>query len=183
MMSSEGSDSNDHSSQTEKPSDPADAQGTKIGNDDLNDHSSDTEKPSDSGDIRGTEVGNDAVFLGNPGLDNLASDAQPLAKIGAIPEKEKAGVYFITNPDGVEEAIGDDDPRLDGLSKYVRKIVDFHDDPNLPTLTFRYFLLSIFFIVPGAFLSQMSHFRTTSAPYSVFFVQSKHRPNCAEHAL
>jgi hypothetical protein len=99
-----------------------------------------------------------------------------LAKIGTISEKAKPGVYFITNKNGEEEAIGDDDPRLDGLSKYVRKIVDFQDDPNIPTLTFRYFLLSIFFIIPGAFLSQMSHFRTTSAPYSVFFVQSKHSP-------
>jgi hypothetical protein len=143
---------------------------------DSNDRSSETSKPTNSVDIRGTEVGTDAaVFLGNPGLDNTASDAQPLAKIGAITEKVKPGVYFITNKDDEEEAIGDDDPRLDGLSKYVRKIVDFQDDPNLPTTTFRYFLLSILFIIPGAFLSQMSYFRTTSAPYSVFFVQSKQR--------
>jgi hypothetical protein len=174
---------NGHISQTSTPSDPTDSQGTEVGNDDSNDHISEASKPLDSADIRGTEVGTDAaVFLGNPGLDNTASDAQPLAKIGAIAEKAKPGVYFITNKDGEEEAIGDDDPRLDGLSKYVRKIVDFQDDPNPPTLTFRYFLLSIFFIIPGAFLSQMSHFHTTSAPYSVFFVQSKHRPKCPELA-
>jgi hypothetical protein len=65
-----------------------------------------------------------------------------LAKIGAMVEKAKPGVYFITNKDGEEEAIGDDDPRFDGRSKYIRKIVDFQDDPNLPILTFRYFLLS-----------------------------------------
>ncbi|KAF2028258.1 OPT superfamily oligopeptide transporter [Setomelanomma holmii] len=54
-----------------------------------------------------------------------------------------------------------------------------HDDPEiaqlplitLPTITFRYFVLALFFVVPGAFLSQMSHFRTTQAPYSIFFVQ------------
>jgi hypothetical protein len=173
--------SNDHISQTSTPSDPTDSQGAEVGNDDSNDHISETSKPLDLANIRGTEVGTDtAVFLGNPGLDNSASDAQPLAKIGTIAEKAKLGVYFITNKNGEEEAIGDDDPRLDGLSKYVRKIVDFQDDPNLPTLTFRYFLLSIFFTIPGAFLSHMSHFRTTSAPYSVFFVQSKQRPKCAE---
>jgi hypothetical protein len=124
-MSSETSDSNDHSSKTSKPTNSANISGTEISDEGSNDHISETSKPLDSADIRGTEVGTDAaVFLGNSSLDNTASDAQPLAKIGAIAEKTKPGVCFITNKDGEEEAIGDDDPRLDGLSKY-----DFQDDP------------------------------------------------------
>ena len=67
--------------------------------------------------------------------------------------------------------IPDDDPRVRDIPPYVRKVVSFTDDPELPTLTFRYFVLTVFFVVPGAFLSMMSHFRTTYAPYSIFFVQ------------
>ncbi|KAF4126212.1 oligopeptide transporter [Geosmithia morbida] len=70
-----------------------------------------------------------------------------------------------------EEAIPDDDPRVRDIPPYVRRVVSLTDDPELPTLTFRYFVLTIIFVSPGAFLSMMSHFRTTYAPYSVFFVQ------------
>ncbi|GIK06303.1 hypothetical protein Aspvir_001950 [Aspergillus viridinutans] len=63
------------------------------------------------------------------------------------------------------------DPEIAALPLEVRQLVSLTDDPTLPTITFRYFLLSVIFVVPGAFLSQMSHYRTTQAPYSVFFVQ------------
>lgn len=79
--------------------------------------------------------------------------------------------FVITNPDGQEEIVGVHDPRVRDIPVYVRRIVSFSDDTTEPTITFRYFLLSIFFIVPGAFLSQMAQFRTTFAPYSIFFVQ------------
>ncbi|KAI1443533.1 OPT superfamily oligopeptide transporter [Annulohypoxylon stygium] len=65
----------------------------------------------------------------------------------------------------------EDDPEISQIPPEVRRIVSLHDDPTLPTLTFRYFLLSIIFVIPGAFLSAMNSFRTTYAPYSVFFVQ------------
>ena len=65
----------------------------------------------------------------------------------------------------------ENDPEIAELPPHVRRIVSLHDDPTLPTLTFRYFLLSTIFVVPGAFLSQMNQYRTTYAPYSVFFVQ------------
>ncbi|KAL7899803.1 OPT oligopeptide transporter domain-containing protein [Trichoderma sp. SZMC 28014] len=79
--------------------------------------------------------------------------------------------YTITNENGEEEVVDDDDPRIKDIPQYVRRIVSFTDDTTEPTLTFRYFLLTILFVAPGAFLSQMAHFRTTYAPYSVFFVQ------------
>ncbi|KAG5982382.1 hypothetical protein E4U55_001976 [Claviceps digitariae] len=79
--------------------------------------------------------------------------------------------YLILNPDGQEEVVTEDDARIRDIPGYVRRIVSFTDDPTEPTLTFRYFLLTILFVAPGAFLSQMAHFRTTYAPYSVFFVQ------------
>lgn len=64
-----------------------------------------------------------------------------------------------------------DDPEIAQLPLIVRQLVSLEDDTTLPTITFRYFILCIIFIVPGAFLSQMSHYRTTQAPYSIFFVQ------------
>ncbi|KAI1462601.1 OPT superfamily oligopeptide transporter [Annulohypoxylon moriforme] len=78
----------------------------------------------------------------------------------------------------IEEAVevdadleNEDDPEINQIPPEVRRIVSLHDDPTLPTLTFRYFLLSVIFVIPGAFLSAMNSFRTTYAPYSVFFVQ------------
>ncbi|KAF1817669.1 OPT oligopeptide transporter [Eremomyces bilateralis CBS 781.70] len=53
----------------------------------------------------------------------------------------------------------------------IRETVSLEDDPSLSTITFRYFVLSILFVIPGAIISQMSMFRTTSAPYSTLFVQ------------
>ncbi|KAJ5105173.1 hypothetical protein NUU61_002520 [Penicillium alfredii] len=64
-----------------------------------------------------------------------------------------------------------DNPEIAALPHQVRQLINLNDDPDLPTITFRYFVLSAFFVIPGAFLSQMSYFRTTTAPYSVFFVQ------------
>ncbi|KAK4701756.1 hypothetical protein P7C70_g4468, partial [Phenoliferia sp. Uapishka_3] len=52
----------------------------------------------------------------------------------------------------------------------VREVVNFEDDPTLPTITFRVVLLSIIFVVVGSFVSQLSYFRTTTAPFPVFFV-------------
>ncbi|KAG9237072.1 OPT oligopeptide transporter protein-domain-containing protein [Amylocarpus encephaloides] len=69
------------------------------------------------------------------------------------------------------EPFGDDDPVLRDIPWHVRRVISLHDDPTEPTLTFRYFVLTLLFVIPGAFLSQMSSFRTTYAPYSVFFVQ------------
>ncbi|KAL7960154.1 OPT superfamily oligopeptide transporter [Trichoderma compactum] len=79
--------------------------------------------------------------------------------------------YTLTNENGEEEVVDEDDARIKDIPPYVRRIVSFTNDPTEPTLTFRYFVLTILFVAPGAFLSQMAHYRTTYAPYSVFFVQ------------
>lgn len=72
---------------------------------------------------------------------------------------------------GDESDRDEDHPEVQALPLNVRRLVSLTDDTKLPTLTFRYFLLSFLFVTPGAFLAQMSYFRTTQAPYSVFFVQ------------
>lgn len=50
-------------------------------------------------------------------------------------------------------------------------MINLTDNPTLPTIAVRYVVLSALFVILGAFLSQMNYFRTTSAPYSVVFVQ------------
>ncbi|EDK46126.1 conserved hypothetical protein [Lodderomyces elongisporus NRRL YB-4239] len=66
---------------------------------------------------------------------------------------------------------GEIPPDIAELPQVVRDTVSFEDDPTTPILTFRYFILSIIFIVPGAFIDTMNTYRTTSAAYSIFFVQ------------
>jgi hypothetical protein len=84
--------------------------------------------------------------------------------------KEKAQAQ-----ESAKEVNGDDAPEIDDsvneLPWAVRRVVSLHDDTTLPTITFRYFLLVALFVSPGAFLEQINQYRSTSAPYSIFFVQ------------
>ncbi|KAI9732976.1 MAG: hypothetical protein M1818_007409 [Claussenomyces sp. TS43310] len=99
-----------------------------------------------------------------------AIESKPHPHAVSTDEKTKSqGSATVIGPE--DDQIADDDPVLRDIPWQVRRIVSLHDDPTLPNLTFRYFLLTVIFVAPGAFLSQMSHFRTTYAPYSVFFVQ------------
>jgi hypothetical protein len=86
-------------------------------------------------------------------------------------DPEKGPVVVGREGSDSDEPFADDDPVLKDLPPHVRRIVSLTDDPTLPTITFRYFILTIFFVAPGAFVSQLSSYRTTYAPYSVFFVQ------------
>jgi hypothetical protein len=82
-------------------------------------------------------------------------------------EKVNPGTASASSNDG----FADDDPAVRDIRPEVRRIVSLEDDPTLPTLTFRYFVLTLLFVIPGAFMSQLSHFRTTYIPFSVFFTQ------------
>ncbi|KAH3678923.1 hypothetical protein WICMUC_001349 [Wickerhamomyces mucosus] len=62
-------------------------------------------------------------------------------------------------------------PDVAELPKIVRESVTLDDDPTIPVFTFRYILLSLIFIPPGAFIDTLNSYRTTSAAYSIFFVQ------------
>ncbi|KAL2070302.1 hypothetical protein VTL71DRAFT_13328 [Oculimacula yallundae] len=104
--------------------------------------------------------------------DAVIVDPKPKdAKNETVEVGEEKVVPKSANSADDSSSLGDDDPSIRDIPINVRRIVSFEDDPTLPTLTFRYFVLCIIFILPGAFLSQLSHYRTTSAPYSVFFVQ------------
>lgn len=57
------------------------------------------------------------------------------------------------------------------LPQVVRETVPLTDDPTIPVFTLRYLVLATLFIVPGAFIDTLNAYRTTSAAYSIFFVQ------------
>ncbi|GIJ90115.1 hypothetical protein Asppvi_009065 [Aspergillus pseudoviridinutans] len=88
----------------------------------------------------------------------------------ATPVDDAEKIQPVSETAAIEQET-EQDPEIAALPLEVRQLVSLTDDPTLPTITFRYFLLCVIFVVPGAFLSQMSHYRTTQAPYSVFFVQ------------
>ncbi|KAJ5156490.1 hypothetical protein N7492_009293 [Penicillium capsulatum] len=111
-------------------------------------------QPREGQDPSTTASGEDRV--GVAGEDTIVSDEE---KIQALTETKSI------------EYDSHDHPEVAALPLQVRQLINLTDDPTLPTITFRYFILSIIFVIPGAFLSQMSYFRTTKAPYSVFFVQ------------
>ncbi|KAL2698715.1 hypothetical protein AAEP93_010103 [Penicillium crustosum] len=63
-----------------------------------------------------------------------------------------------------------DSAEFKDIPELVRTVVGFEDDPSLPVLTFRSILLSAVFCTIGSIVSQLSYFRTTYAPFPVFFV-------------
>ncbi|KAJ5937163.1 hypothetical protein N7454_004818 [Penicillium verhagenii] len=106
------------------------------------------------------------VEVNNQMEDVSKSEVTTTRSIPADEEKTKV----LADTAAIEQE-SHEDPEVAALPLQVRQLVNLTDDPTLFTITFRYFVLSALFVIPGAFLSQMSHFRTTSAPYSVFFVQ------------
>ncbi|KAJ5693293.1 hypothetical protein N7462_002716 [Penicillium macrosclerotiorum] len=99
-------------------------------------------------------------------VSSLSSPSETNQTTGADEEKIKAQ----TETFAIEQE-SHENPEIAALPLQVRQLINLTDDPTLPTITFRYFVLAALFVIPGAFLSQMSYFRTTQAPYSVFFVQ------------
>ncbi|KAL4933111.1 OPT family oligopeptide transporter [Aspergillus undulatus] len=63
-----------------------------------------------------------------------------------------------------------DSAEFKNIPELVRTAVGFEDDPSMPVLTFRSILLSAIFCALGSVVSQLSYFRTTTAPFPVFFV-------------
>jgi hypothetical protein len=109
----------------------------------------------------------------SPSIDDIDHQhvKEGAPSLSGVDEKGGNNIISTAIPETEGNEFADDDSAVRDIPWTVRKIVSLHDDTTLPTLTFRYFVLAILFVAPGAFLSQMSHFRTTYAPYSVLFVQ------------
>ncbi|KAJ6582260.1 OPT oligopeptide transporter protein-domain-containing protein [Mycena capillaripes] len=105
--------------------------------------------------------------------------ASPDAKVnesGSFDEKASVDMEKGSGPIAQEDDIvdvkgDDDDPAYAALPRIVRELCSFEDDPTTPVLTWRFFVLSGGFTALGAWLTQMGFFRTTTVPYSIYFVQ------------
>ncbi|KAF9314644.1 hypothetical protein BGZ91_005954 [Linnemannia elongata] len=109
---------------------------------------------------------------------SIEVEEDPVTPIPHFPSEQKDNVKdelagLETDPGSLEE--GQDKEELEEsirlIPKIVRELVSMDDDPSLPTITFRFFVLSTMFSCLGAVISQISWFRTTAASYSMFFVQ------------
>jgi len=111
-----------------------------------------------------------------PSTNPITGDAEKM--IAELNDHEKRNLELSkpgdsTIPHGGGGVVEDEDLPADvkELPVIVRNTVSLEDDPTLPTITFRYFLLCVIFIPPGAILFQMGAYRTTAAVYPVLFVQ------------
>ncbi|CAG8704121.1 2547_t:CDS:10, partial [Acaulospora morrowiae] len=96
-------------------------------------------------------------------------------------EDENSSVYGLRNRSSIgdREEIGDDEFLLSGskLSEdenspipIVSAAVSVKDDPSLPCITFRFWVLSTLFTSLGAAVSEFYYFRSNGGGYSIFFV-------------
>ncbi|KAJ5336098.1 uncharacterized protein N7506_004120 [Penicillium brevicompactum] len=87
------------------------------------------------------------------------------------PDAKDLGVIETKESDLSDESQYDpESPEFKNIPELVRNVVSFEDDPSLPVITFRSVLLSAVFCAIGSVISQLSYFRTTYAPFPVFFV-------------
>ncbi|KAL4733385.1 OPT oligopeptide transporter protein-domain-containing protein [Aspergillus similis] len=94
-------------------------------------------------------------------------ETKDLGLVGVRPLEAKSR----TEADSADESQYDfDSAEFKNIPEMVRTVVEFEDDASLPVLTFRSILLSAIFCTLGSIVSQLSYFRTTTAPFPVFFV-------------
>ncbi|KAF9572651.1 hypothetical protein BGW38_008503, partial [Lunasporangiospora selenospora] len=111
----------------------------------------------------------------NTAVDRRIPEEDPAAPIPYYPGDSKNDIKKELGAIEAEVGSLDEEAELEEsillVPKVVRELISMDDDPTLPTVTFRYFVLSTIFISLGAVISQIAWFRTTSASYSMFFVQ------------
>ena len=116
-----------------------------------------------------TITGADGITSIPPEVIIPSSELKDNLKTAAVEVGEEK--FTPGTPSSEDESYADDDPTISDIPFSVRRVVSLEDDPTLPTITFRYFVLTIPLVIIGAFCAQLSHFRTTYVPFSVFFVQ------------
>jgi hypothetical protein len=113
---------------------------------------------------RGSSTGTEPVYRDEENISIPSKNAT--SGIKPATESLESKTSQSNDPDIAVEPIAADEESdieddLKDIPVEVRNTVSFEDDQTLPTITFRYFLLTFLFIVPGAFLYQMvSKFQT-----------------------
>ncbi|CAG8685685.1 9482_t:CDS:10, partial [Racocetra persica] len=122
----------------------------------------DANKDSIYNDANQDSIYNDAnkdSIYNDANQDSIHNDANKdsiyIEANGKIHDEEK----------NIEKKLVDND-----IAEMISAAVSTDDDPTLPCLTFRYWVLSTFFTALGAAISVFYHFRVNNLNYSIFFV-------------
>jgi hypothetical protein len=105
---------------------------------------------------QGSSPGTEPVY-GNEKNGQVPSEKEISALDPAIDSSESKTSH---DPElAIHPATADEEPAIEedlrDIPVEVRNTVSFEDDQTLPTITFRYFVLTFIFVAPGAFLYQM----------------------------
>lgn len=125
---------------------------------------------------RGPAKSSDVSSLSSKSMLNFENSKIPVVKVSMAKDPDSLDYELDLDESALDEPPLTEESTelasdLEQLSETVRETVSLTDDPTIPVLTFRYFILSTLFIIPGAFIDTINAFRTTSAAYSIFFVQ------------
>ncbi|WWD19463.1 hypothetical protein CI109_103923 [Kwoniella shandongensis] len=104
---------------------------------------------------------------------NLVNDATYVAPVlGSYddPNEKKKKIDEIDDFIHREEKYDFDSEEFINIPDLVRNTVSFEDNETAPVITFRSVVLATIFCAIGSVVSQLSYFRTTNAPFPVFFV-------------
>ncbi|CAG8654930.1 14982_t:CDS:10 [Dentiscutata erythropus] len=88
-------------------------------------------------------------------------------------DEKKIEKYFTNNEkihDEEKTEIESDEDSEDSVVKMISAAANTNDDPSLPCLTFRFWVLSTLFTALGAAVSVFYYFRSNYVNYSIFFV-------------
>lgn len=109
--------------------------------------------------------------ISNDLMESLENNDQS-NESGTINNNEKRNTASIDMEniadDNTDEVL---EPDIAELPVEVREIVSMEDDPTIQVFTFRYVVLSIILVCPGAFIDTLNFFRINSIDYSLLFVQ------------
>ncbi|KAJ0414203.1 OPT oligopeptide transporter protein-domain-containing protein [Aspergillus carlsbadensis] len=103
----------------------------------------------------------------SPGAEQLPEVKEAATTVDTTPLPHLDSKESLSSIEPVYDSTADE---FKSIPELVRTVVGFEDDPSTPVLTFRALLLSCIFCVLGSVVSQLSYFRTTYAPFPVFFV-------------
>ncbi|KAF9297460.1 hypothetical protein BGZ74_009816 [Mortierella antarctica] len=96
----------------------------------------------------------------------MADEAAPGQKAAYLTEKRSADFNEKIHADDIALEEEQENSPIEA----VRLVVPITDDPTLPVVTFRFWLLSFLFTALGATIQQYYFFRSTSGAFSIFFV-------------
>lgn len=113
----------------------------------------------------------DQELLRRPNARDERDESETDPLLPSSPSKSSQTPQTPQSPQSKPSKADDLEEDLLELPQVVRETVSLTDDPSIPVVTFRYVVLSTLFVIPGAFIDTMNSFRTTSAAYSIFFVQ------------